>query len=79
MALLSNDSLSDKDKGVDMSDKISDAFFAAIWKESEMVVGWIPEMNDQFEQVRTYLHNIDLSSQITAAIYSLCQPFERSF
>ena len=44
VALLSSDSLSDRETGVDMSVNTSTAtaFFAAIWNESEMVVGWIP-------------------------------------
>ena len=44
LALLSKDSLSDSSRGVDMPSRISMDLAAALWKDSEIVVGWIPVM-----------------------------------
>lgn len=41
-ALFSSDSLSDKSRGVTMLSRISTDLTAALWNDSEMVVGWIP-------------------------------------
>ena len=43
VALLSRDSLSERVRGVDMSVRMFRALFSAFWKDSDMVVGWIPE------------------------------------
>ena len=45
VALLSSESLSLSSSGVDISSRISVAFDAARWKDSEMIVGWIPAGN----------------------------------
>ena len=42
VALLSSDSLSESFTGVDMSVKTFMALSTAFWKDSDMVVGWIP-------------------------------------
>ena len=48
VALLSRESLSLSCNGVDISSRISTAFDAARWNDSEMIVGWIPEDNTQY-------------------------------
>jgi len=45
VALLSSESLSLSCSGVDISSRISVAFDAARWNDSEMIVGWIPAGN----------------------------------
>ena len=42
VALLSSDSLSDSVTGTDMPDNTAKALSSAFWKDSEIVVGWIP-------------------------------------
>lgn len=42
VALFSSDSLSESSKGVDMPCRISTHFAAAFWKDSDIVVGWMP-------------------------------------
>ena len=43
VALLSNDSRSARVTGIAIPSNTSTAFSVASWKESEIVVGWIPE------------------------------------
>lgn len=42
VALLRRDSLSESANGVDISVRIFRALSTAFWKDSEMVVGWMP-------------------------------------
>ncbi len=45
VALLSRESRSLSCSGVDISSRISTAFDATRWNDSEMIVGWIPTGN----------------------------------
>ena len=53
VALLSRDSLSERVTGEDIPASTSMAFTAALWNESEMVVGWMPGRSEREDKVRS--------------------------
>ncbi|GER32401.1 diguanylate cyclase [Striga asiatica] len=42
---LTSDSRSESSTGTAMADKISTALIEVLWRESETIVGWMPEVN----------------------------------
>lgn len=43
-ALFNNDSLSERSRGVTIDSRISVDFTAALWKASDITVGWMPKL-----------------------------------
>ena len=47
VALLRSDSRSERARGIDIPVSISTALSVAFWKDSDMVVGWMPGKEDE--------------------------------